>query len=149
MVSTLGAAVTPSAKNTRASPSGWPPLPAPVTSISVTTAPATGALVLLSNTTPNGSTIRLACSSAAPQPLTDTVSRSFGRTLRRPSPRASGVRSASVVGTRGSMWNSPLFRPVSVATNDSVSPASADDTVICCVSARSGSRLQREALNDT
>ena len=99
VVSTLGAGVSPSARKTFASAFGWPPLPPPVTSSRVTTAPATGALVLLSKTTPNGSTSKLASIWVAPQPVTDTVNWSFGLTLSRPSPRTSGERNASTVGT--------------------------------------------------
>ena len=145
----LGARVTPSARKTRAAPPATPKLPPPVVSISETTAPATSALVLLSNTTPYGSTSTSACITVAPQPGIETVRRSFALTVSAPSPAVTAALRASRVGTLGSMWKMPLLMLVSVATKVSASPVSCDVIEIARVSRRSGSMLHCAASTAT
>ena len=122
MTTELGDGVTPSPANTVAPPPTWPPLPAPLTSINCTVAPATGALVLLLNTVPDGSIRRFALTAATPQPASVATTWSLGSTSRMPSPAATTWVAPFAVGTFGNTRKMPVLGAVSVAAKISVSP---------------------------
>src|SRR5947207_7219620 len=92
--------------------------------MSCTVTPATGALLRLSKTTPEGSISRVVVTDTAtlPQCVTFAVTTSLRSTSRTPAPEATGRVVASAVGTSAWTRNRPVPGAVSVATNESTSP---------------------------